>query len=47
MECNLTIYKEKLITSNPSRMRDLLREQSQRYIVSVLMNHHQDYGGWY
>ena len=42
MECNPTIYKEKLIIGNPSKSRDLLRSKVD---ISVLMNHHQVYEG--
>ena len=32
---------------NPSRRRDLLRNKLDAIDVSALMNHHQDWEGWY
>ena len=47
MDSNLTICEEKLTTSNPNRKWRFIEKQSRHYSVSVLLNHHQDYEGFY
>ena len=45
MECNPTIFKEKLITRYSKKKEGFIEKQSRHYSVSVLMNHHQNFGG--
>ena len=47
MDCNPTVCKEKLMTSNPNTKGRFIEKQSRHKSVSILLTHHQGYEGLY